>query len=1026
MITSNETAAIFASQNQMFNGMASRNMGMGVPGLGYSPFNYAPGAGSSGFGTGNYGGSAAISTIAGATGIGVGLGGWALGSGASAMVGGGLAGFAAGIAAPLGLAYGAGKFIDAGVRGGQQQMALQNTMSQNFQFMNPNARGGQGFSRDDAQNVGNMVRSLSHMPELMTSVSELTALIPKLKASGAMQGVKSMSEFNTRFKDSVNTIREVAKIVGTTMEDAIGFFQASRGMGFLGKGAQLKGIMGAMGASASSGLTTNQVMGYMQTGANLSTSIGGNRATGARTTSKMIAELGTAQELGILADGTLENMTGLQGPEAVGGAAQIFQQAITAAAGSSPAARAVMLGASKLENGKAVLDKELLDKLRRGEITVNDLKKKASGASNELKTSFTNRTEQLSEQFTEGMGVGGFGLMMKELLGDKGEEAAKLILRRHTGLNANQADVMMDMSGTSDTISKKQELLERIKKREAALGERSPEAMIKKIKTKLHASLFGGIEQAFSEVFTSTSKYVDEVVDGWTGRHKISASEETMGRLRERLTAGGGLGLDQNVMDKMNEKIKEANTLKSSGSFAEGMRGFTGTSTASDVMNKIYRSFGGESSGLNVQGVSNQYGTLAKQGAEDTSPEAKAAREAFQSYVREIGEDKFAEMNPYEKMKALEEAYQKDSAVEYDENGRPLNKVGNRAEAIDVIEKKHGKGFMGSMAYAGTGDRSDMLPKKLDSLKDLVGHNLTVEGIEAFNEKTAMEFDKALGTGSYSAFKNSGVMSLMTKATADPATFDKVFDLLRSKAMDSDPAEVAKQLSILLGTTVHPELLGQLKKFTGDVRDAKSKKGISLEDVNKHYASATNTDAATAMLPFMESAGKLAKDVTDEGLKHALQNLSVNGSSSNFDKVNARTKEIVKEYESIKDPTKKSEFLKKFGKVGESIGRAAGIKKGVSGMDIMRDFGVSLETLRSWGVDGEGISGKLSDAQLKSVKEHLMSNSVARELTAEGSASTEDMNLKTMKDISDNQAKMAAILTELCNRLDIQAPVPLR
>src|SRR5690606_12220328 len=106
----------------------------------------------------------------------------------------------------------ASRGVSAFVQGGQQQQMIGNQLAQNFQFFNPAARGGMGFTRDDSKAIGDQIRSLSHIPEMMTSVEELTKLLPKLKSMGVMQGVRDAAEFSQRFKESVKTIRDISRM----------------------------------------------------------------------------------------------------------------------------------------------------------------------------------------------------------------------------------------------------------------------------------------------------------------------------------------------------------------------------------------------------------------------------------------------------------------------------------------------------------------------------------------------------------------------------------------------------------------------------------------------------------------------------------------------------------------------------------------------------------------------------------------------------------------------------------------------
>ena len=200
MMHSGQIAAMMSQQNQGFAGnMAySQQISQGMPGAygqGGGGFNY--GGGMSTQAMGNAVGDRAMSAGAGVASF-----GGALASG-MATHGAAMAGFGAarlggaGFMAAAGVGAVAADPIYAGFKalqhvggsmmsGARQQAAMDNTLG-GFQMANTGTSGGSSFNRDQSKHVGDMVRQMSSLPEMMTSMGELTKIMDKMGQSGMMQ-----------------------------------------------------------------------------------------------------------------------------------------------------------------------------------------------------------------------------------------------------------------------------------------------------------------------------------------------------------------------------------------------------------------------------------------------------------------------------------------------------------------------------------------------------------------------------------------------------------------------------------------------------------------------------------------------------------------------------------------------------------------------------------------------------------------------------------------------------------------------
>lgn len=587
MLTSTDIAMMMSQQNSMFMGQQSfaQQIGINPAGMGgfqghghSAPFSYgAGGLTNATYQQGNRFAGAAMSAMgAGATGVGLGLSAMSMFGRMGALaplldpISGGMAGFAragmmgaiGGAAVPLALGAAAGQVVGSFVGGGQQQQMIGSQLGQ-FQFFNSASRTGMGFTRQDTMAIGDSIRQLAHIPEMMTSVEELTKLLPKLKSAGMMQGVKDATEFAQRFKDSIKTIRDVSKMLGTTMEEASEMFAHSRSVGFLGRQAQIQNVMNAQFTSGVTGMSVGQVMGMQQTGANMALAMGARRSSGAMAVTNIAQQLGMAQRSGRLKEGALEDITGLQGEEAVRAASERFAGVIASMATNTSVGRASLLGLVKFdESGKAVgIDEDLARRYQQGEVSLAEIKRKGMGLSSKQKLSFVTRERELAMDFAGKTGPQGMASFIEDVAGARfGSEGVNLLLQRHGRMSSAEADVFQGMIGQEDATGMR-ETMSRMREREAKIRERTdPQAILRRIKTRIHASTLAGIEHAGAAYYNELGKAYDEFIDDLVGRHVVTLSQEGAKNFSMAM-AGGNRG----ELKKMFEAVHRSRGGSSSG-----------------------------------------------------------------------------------------------------------------------------------------------------------------------------------------------------------------------------------------------------------------------------------------------------------------------------------------------------------------------------------------------------------------------------------------------------------------------------
>jgi hypothetical protein len=578
MLSSNDVAAMFSAQGQNFAqqnyyaqtvGISNPAMSIGAyrgtgiqsgfqpagpsfPGVRPPPpsFSYANGgAFGPGYGSGNNVAGHMMSGMgAAATLGGIGMGMMIPGldpisgfmGGMKAAGGFGMRGVMGGMGAaalPLAGAMLAAHTVGSFVGGGQQQAQIANQLG-GFQFNNPASRTGQGFTRQDSSDIGSSIRSMAHIPDMLTSVEELTRLLPTMRRAGVMSGVKDAAEFNRRFKETVTTLRDMSKMMGTTMEEASQFFEHNRQIGMSGKTSQLRNTLNAQFTSGMTGMTMGQTMGMQQGGAQIARQFGARGASGAQGVTNMAQGIQGALEAGFLDQDTLTDVTGLQGAEAVGAASQKMYGFMANLSQTAPG-RLIMAGAmTRGKDGKVKLDEELIKKLNRGEITVDQLKARAGSLSDNDKISFAANAKNLGGQFAGQVDLPKF---MQGLVGGKGQEAASLLLQQYSGGQMSESDVSLMTSMGKGNQGVDMESFKGVRSREMQIRESTdPEIMWKRLKTKMHNATFGRAEKAGADVYSSIGKMYDNFIDDLVGRHVVALSKEGAKALQQGMSGAGG------------------------------------------------------------------------------------------------------------------------------------------------------------------------------------------------------------------------------------------------------------------------------------------------------------------------------------------------------------------------------------------------------------------------------------------------------------------------------------------------------
>jgi len=219
-----------------------------------------------------------------------------------------------GMAAGMGMEYSAGKMYE----GAQEQQAVYGTLGNNFNFINSSSRTGRGFGRQDAKAISDFTREMQGIPEMMTSMSELNRVMGSMSSMGMMHGARTAQEFNRRFKENIGTLKDISKVIQGTLEEGLKYMNESKQAGFYSGQGIRANVAQRQFTAGITGMNHDQVNMLQQSGSQMSFATGGLRRSGANSMLRTARQVGMANEMGILTNEQLQELTGVEGPEAIG------------------------------------------------------------------------------------------------------------------------------------------------------------------------------------------------------------------------------------------------------------------------------------------------------------------------------------------------------------------------------------------------------------------------------------------------------------------------------------------------------------------------------------------------------------------------------------------------------------------------------------------------------------------------------------------------------------------------------------
>jgi len=322
--------------------------------------------------------------------------------------------------------------------------------------------GGRGFDARGIQQITQTTQQLALLPELRTSIGELSSVMDRLSREDAFFGVHNVEQFQQRFKDSIRTLRQISRVMGTTMEEALPLFAESRRSGFFTAQDIVANAVARRSAGALLGATSEQVGQVQRVGADLMTMLGGTRRqTGAIAATQQFGMIGAAYKAGILSEEDMGNITG--GATGVQGAQIMTQQMLQLSASMARTSMGRILTAAAAERdpetGKLTgrINSRVASEIASGRYSVSEVRDMAQRNIGGDRAGFALKEPELTANFTaqgpEAV-VSSIRMLMEQSgrFGKDAEQYVGHLLRRYGVSNASLRDFLLRLTRDMDKV----------------------------------------------------------------------------------------------------------------------------------------------------------------------------------------------------------------------------------------------------------------------------------------------------------------------------------------------------------------------------------------------------------------------------------------------------------------------------------------------------------------------------------------------------------------------------------------------
>ncbi len=440
-------------------------------------------------------------------------------------------------------------------------------------------RGGMGFNTQEMGQVSSMVRGMADQ-DMYTSFDELTRLMDRTAQMGLYRGVQGARQFQTRFKETVASLTEIAKTMHTSLEGATQFFEQARGQGFFSGRDITATLTQTRMAAGASGMSMDQMMSIRNQGTQMGRMMGMRGRTGAGAMMQMATNIGVGMQTGAISDELISEATGgLMGAEGAQAAAGMMMQ--SNARWLRRGAGRVML-AGLWDPATGGINRERLAQVMSGGMSFQDVRAMGraniSGTGGRRSEFFANE-ERLGGMLQEaGGGAIQFGMLEEHIRARRGvtsdDPIGERFIRRQTGWSQAEFELQRAAYRNLPRILEDRSMRE-AQQNETAMRTRSMEGRgvagaQRRIQHWWQTEVTSPIRQMGDDLVTSFTTKVDEIFNQMEGNVKLTISERTQGLLTEYARTGE-LGKDLMSFKRYQELSRKLRTTSDEGGFWGGV-----------------------------------------------------------------------------------------------------------------------------------------------------------------------------------------------------------------------------------------------------------------------------------------------------------------------------------------------------------------------------------------------------------------------------------------------------------------------
>lgn len=354
-------------------------------------------------------------------------------------------GLAASVPVSMMAAAGAQRFA----QGYEQQQFSQQLLRQTFGERNMGGVLGLGVGRNAAAQFTDMFRQLASSGEMLTNNQELKNVFSKFNDMELGKMSRSVGDVASRFKKMAETVRDMSKDLGTTLEGVMPTLQRQLQMGFLDTDQiRRSALRGRALQSVGVGSSLETSLGLQSAQASANYAAGGSKSLGATGAQDNLALINVALQKGMLTEDDIMRATGERGERGAADLAQQFMQGTRDMMTKTGYGRylSAFLGATD-KGGRftGALDKTALQRLSTS--TLEEIEREAGKKISGAGVSFTAKMEagmgaDIASQL-QGGDVSRVFQLIFEKEGKDGKDAMQLMLQRVGDMRGQTAQVML-------------------------------------------------------------------------------------------------------------------------------------------------------------------------------------------------------------------------------------------------------------------------------------------------------------------------------------------------------------------------------------------------------------------------------------------------------------------------------------------------------------------------------------------------------------------------------------------------------